>query len=137
MPSETPPDAHLKQAKHNENFAKTLCDGEGPFDWSITAAFYSALHYVDSWLRREKNVNPVALARRNDESPHRWRSNLVEQHCDFGTQVSYSTLRQQSELARYLSSRENALTKSACDFFDRDAAEQQLAELDRIKNVVV
>lgn len=41
------PDEHLEQAKHNEEFARTLFALRSPHcDWVIIACFYAALHYI-------------------------------------------------------------------------------------------
>jgi hypothetical protein len=136
MPTATPPGSHSKQAEHNERFARQLCSGDGPYDWSITIAFYAALHFVEHWLRTKKKLNALVLARQNGESPHVWRGRLIEHNCTMATQISYASLRQQSELARYLSSHSNVLKKSAFEFFGKEAAELQLVQLEQIKREV-
>ena len=51
--------AHIGQAKHNRSCAEYLLAASGMHDWSITMAFYSALHYVEAALN---TVNRSTLA---------------------------------------------------------------------------
>lgn len=57
---------HLAQAVHNEQFAAAI-DRIRFSDWTITALFYAALQYVDSYLASRK-ISPGA---------HDVRDNLV------------------------------------------------------------
>lgn len=93
------------------------------------------MHFVEHLLLG-KVINPVALARKNSQSPHYWRDLLVAQHLDLSTKVSFTALRQQSELARYLSSKESQLSRTVYENFDQNAAEEQLRELGQIKRAV-
>ena len=65
-------DRFLKQAIHNEEFHKCICDNSSDkfYDWKITSLFYTAIHYLKALaLKRginigqthheiEQNVNP-------------------------------------------------------------------------------
>jgi len=44
-------DEHLKKARGNERFAKSLALTEQPWiDWALTAMFYAAMHYIEAYL---------------------------------------------------------------------------------------
>lgn len=49
---------HLERAAGNEDLARSLNLDEGlEVDWAVTMIFYSALHYIDSFLAG-KNLHP-------------------------------------------------------------------------------
>jgi hypothetical protein len=49
---------HLKQAQHNEAFLATFDLAKSPYlDWAVTAAFYSALHYVRALMAKYGYMN--------------------------------------------------------------------------------
>jgi hypothetical protein len=49
-------EVHLAQARHNEDAALQLKDTDF-YDWGCTAAFYSALHYIEAGF----NDNPAVV----------------------------------------------------------------------------
>lgn len=99
---------HLSQAQHNEQLAKKLVE-EPPFhDWGITAAFYSAIHYLECWLfnRSEKHTEtsiPVGPDGKFQYTAHAWRERIVQKELKRDTFKSFRKLRDASETARYLS----------------------------------
>jgi len=99
---------HLSQAQHNEQLAIKLVQ-EPPFhDWGITAAFYSAIHYLECWLfnRREKHTEtnvPVGPDGKLRYTYHAWRERIVERQLNRNAFISFRKLRDNSETARYLS----------------------------------
>lgn len=57
-------DRHIKQWLHNRRYISTI---PAEFhDWIITAAFYTALHAVDTLLAHENVANVVNHDTRND-----------------------------------------------------------------------
>jgi hypothetical protein len=64
------PAEHEKWAKHNEDFARWL-KGKWP-QWIMTSLFYSALHYVDAFLRGDQGWNPPY-----EEENHKERNRLL------------------------------------------------------------
>jgi len=123
-------DIHFAQAEHNEKLSRKLIN-EPPFhDWSITAAFYAAIHYIECWIfnRKEKHSEtsiPVYKKGRQKGkfmySPHGWREKLVEMHSSKSTFKSLRKLREASETARYLSLTKlgygNWIPSPASDYF--------------------
>lgn len=76
---------HLSQAKHNEDVARKLVNEPPNHDWGITAAFYSAIHYLECWLfnRKEKHTEtsiPVGEDGKFKYTPHAWREKIVERN---------------------------------------------------------
>lgn len=50
---------HIDQARHNEQFFSCFDINTTPFlDWVVSGIFYSALHYVDSYLST-KGKHPI------------------------------------------------------------------------------
>lgn len=53
-----PTDAeHISQASHNITFLKTFYSQYRYNDWSITVAFYSALHIIEGVIHRKQKIN--------------------------------------------------------------------------------
>lgn len=50
-------DNHLNRAKHNQEVCDYLKGGRDYHDWIVTTAFYSALHFANSWLLPIKYVD--------------------------------------------------------------------------------
>jgi hypothetical protein len=48
---------HLAKARSNAEFSIELLAGGQRLDWSVVAAFYSALHWVDAYLAGQQ-VHP-------------------------------------------------------------------------------
>lgn len=103
---------HLAQAKHNEALATKLLSEPPYHDWAITAAFYAAVHYVETWLfdRREQHTETSIPVRDDGEfahTAHVWREKLVER-LGPDAHKAFRKLRANSEQARYLSLRAGA-----------------------------
>lgn len=62
------PTEHIAQAEKNERLYETLLGTEFN-DWAVTALFYAALHYVDSYVASSTGARP---------SSHRARNYLVD-----------------------------------------------------------
>jgi hypothetical protein len=89
--------SHKDKALHNESFLNALFSlPNSPTypDWTVTTAFYIALHYVDAYLARY-NIHPTCHSGQNG------RNALVAQH--LGNVFSkYMTLYKRSRYARYV-----------------------------------
>ena len=101
------PQLHIEQARHNEEVANELVQNPPNHDWGITAAFYAAVHYVESWLfnKPEKHTEtsvPIAGGKLQC-SVHAWRLRIVERYLSKAAFNSYQELKAASESARYLS----------------------------------
>jgi hypothetical protein len=99
---------HLSQAKHNEEVALKLVKELPYHDWGITAAFYSAIHYLECWIfnRKEKHTEtsiPVGEDGKFLYTPHAWREKIVERNLSKEAFKGFRKLRDASETARYLS----------------------------------
>jgi len=102
---------HLAQADHNEGMARFLLD-KPFFDWSITAAFYSAIHFFEARLfvefadPNEKHTEtsiPVDSEGKLKFTPHSWREQLIRTRYSKETWKCFRSLRESSQTARYLS----------------------------------
>jgi hypothetical protein len=134
--------AHLAQATHNNGFAKSLVDdGNGPHDWAVTVTFYAALHYFECWLVG-RGFDILGEAKRKRSSPHTVRMEKARDYLPDDIATIYRTLRQQSELARYLTTtltarggrgHEIALPNLPRDYYTQNAAEQFYEDLQEFK----
>ncbi len=75
---------HLSQAEHNEEVANRLVKEPPYHDWGITAAFYSAIHYLECWLfnRPEEHTEtgiPVNPDGKLLYTAHAWREKIIEE----------------------------------------------------------
>ena len=85
---------HIEKARHNEKFFSSLDIKTTPFlDWVVNGIFYSALHYVDSYLAI-KGENP---------GEHRERIGLIQREANLGKPFFYyyMSLKDDSEEGRY------------------------------------
>jgi hypothetical protein len=135
---------HFDQATHNDRFAAVLVDSsDGPFDWAVTVTFYAALHYLESWLvGRGVSVTREAAAKGN-LSPHSLRINKATAMLPLDIAMIYTTLRQQSELARYLTTTATAsggrgpeltLPQLPNTYYSQTSAKQLYEELQKFKS---
>jgi hypothetical protein len=61
------PHQHVKKAKENEAFAATLdLSTQAGVDWSMSVAFYTALHYVQAFLLTHTPFAPVLHTERDN-----------------------------------------------------------------------
>lgn len=126
---------HLAQAKHNDEFANRLIEGdEDVYDWAITATFYSALHYLEAWLMKS-GVNVIQEARVKGKSPHSIRSQKVADMLPPDIAKLYVALQRQSELCRYLTTKGWDLSGSTSfQYFHQGAAKSYHNDLQAFKN---
>jgi hypothetical protein len=85
---------HIGQARHNEQFFSSLDINATPFlDWVVNGIFYSAIHYLDSYLAN-KGKHP---------GNHQERIRLIWAEPDLGRQFFrlYRPLKDDSEEGRY------------------------------------
>jgi len=129
--------AHLAQATHNDEFAKSLVDNsDGPHDWAVTVIFYAALHYFEYWLLGN-GIDVLGEARRKKRSPHTIRREKARDHLPDEMAGIYRMLRQQSELARYLTTRDGrrelSLPSLPSEYFSQNSAGRYYEDLERLK----
>ncbi len=98
---------HILQAEHNEKAANKLAFSPPYHDWGITATFYSAIHYFESWIfytiyRHTETSIPIDNEGKRKYSLHRWREEIA---FDKLTRKDWDILRKlriTSGIARYL-----------------------------------
>jgi len=89
-------DEHREKAEHNEFLVSTL---NNPFwDWRITATFYAALHYVESYFAAKSIKHPIT--RPHQKPSHTTRLPLVGTHLR-AIYKDYEDLYNDSRDARY------------------------------------
>ena len=96
---------HLSQAKHNECLCKYLAEDPSLDykDWLITAAFYSALHYIEANLYADPSTpRHVDTSCPPGYSKHDWRLRLVAENYSLECYKSYKKLFDASMAVRYL-----------------------------------
>lgn len=100
---------HISQAKHNERVANHLAGSPEMYDWGITAAFYSAIHYLEAKFFSLPQIvhTETSIPRYPDGelqyTGHTWRQRLVRRHLPPAVYKAFRKLRENSETARYLS----------------------------------
>lgn len=131
MPS---PAEHSEQAKSNEELAKNLRDGPSHYDWAITVTFYAALHYLEAYLVKQ-HVNVLEEAEKAKMGVHNCRNLLVQEMLERTQAGRYLSLHQQSERARYFSSKTAmAVQGIPAQYFDQQMAQRWYAELEQFRN---
>ncbi len=130
---------HLKQAEHNRKIAKKLAKDKIR-DWSVTSAFYSALHYIEASFisnpkvgHTEAKFNSLKLSlpeETKNKSLHAFRDLLIKQSFP-KIRLSFAQLRHMSESARYI---EKSNNKSGFDFITDENTKKALCDLDNIKS---
>ncbi|MHC1760504.1 MAG: hypothetical protein AB9917_13550 [Negativicutes bacterium] len=97
---------HWEQGEHNENFATDLATSSPADykDWAVVATFYAAVHFVESYVIAVYNKNSDVLCKTSPtaNNPHNFRQDIVAQ--DFNSEAlrKYKSLRNASNIARYL-----------------------------------
>lgn len=115
---------HLSQAEHNEELASKLLQDNPFHDWEIIAGFYAAVHYFEAWHvkkykhRTEADI-PVNERGELRYSVHAWREKKIERNFSKEYLISYRKLKNESQVARYLSSQDRSLSidKAAFNHF--------------------
>lgn len=103
---------HIDQAKHNQKAAKKLSDINF-FDWAITAAFYSALHFLEAAFIKDPKlghsegkfnslkINESDLVK--GKSLHAFREMLISNKFPKDNiKTKFAQLRTMSEACRYI-----------------------------------
>jgi hypothetical protein len=104
MPSEQ---SHREQAKYNEEAALSIRDTSP--DWAVTMCFYSALHWV-AWYAKVHG-DDLEQQYQGRQSPHDrlldYVRDLAGTKQDRDLVKAYKNLRNESQIARYLSDKMN------------------------------
>ncbi|MBU4357123.1 MAG: hypothetical protein KJ822_17555 [Proteobacteria bacterium] len=85
---------HLSKAEHNENFYQSFDFNSTPYlDWVVNAIFYSAVHYIESYLAIQEK-QPITHAERKSD---------IKDDNNLGLYIfrKYRSLKDDSEGARY------------------------------------
>jgi len=92
---------HIDQARHNLQCARNFSQGTNCKDWAITAAFYSALHYVEAGFEA-MGFGHTDQNRPTDESAHSYRTRELRKKFGLDCYKSYRKLSVASYQVRYL-----------------------------------
>jgi hypothetical protein len=132
---------HKEQAEHNEKVAISLSETEF-FDWAITCAFYSALHYVEAKFASIPEVEHSEVLYQKSRikmdaedvkmSVHTFREILIGKYFK-SIRSQYSQLRTSSEMVRYL---ETTHDKPAFKFINKETAKRLIQGLISIKKAL-
>ncbi len=101
---------HVKQANHNQNCAAKFANSRDTLDWAITAAFYSAIHFVEAGIATT-NMGHSHVSCPSDTSLHDHRQDLVRKNYR-SCYRNYRSLRQASQAVRYLSDQKTGLASN-------------------------
>jgi hypothetical protein len=103
--------------ERNQKLSKTLYEGKEYYDWAITTAFYSAIHYIEDKIFpcvvggvNCANINDVNRAY-DMPGRHAARERLVWDKL-FNVGVQYKWLDDQSRNARYITFKINDATSA-------------------------
>ncbi|MFY8186568.1 MAG: HEPN domain-containing protein [Flavobacterium sp.] len=94
-------DRFLKQALHNEEFHKCICDNSSDkfYDWKITSLFYTAIHYLKALaLKRGINIGQTHHEIEQNVNPDRQRPAM---RITKGAWSEYKNLLHYSKTSRY------------------------------------
>lgn len=92
---------HLNQAKHNLSCAQKFLKDPSCRDWSITATFYSAVHFAEAGFTATPVLH-TEQTNNSDMGAHAYRSNMVNKHFGKDCWKSYRKLVDASYNVRYL-----------------------------------
>jgi hypothetical protein len=93
---------HLNQAKHNLECAKSFLKIRNAHDWAITAAFYSAIHFVEAGFTAINSIEHTEVATPRHMSHHEFRQRTVLQHFGNDCYRNYRKIKEASHNVRYL-----------------------------------
>lgn len=94
-------DRFLKQASHNEEFHKCICENSSDrfYDWKITSLFYSAIHYLKAMaFKRAINIGQTHFEIEQNVNPDRPKPVM---RITKGAWNEYKKLLQYSRTSRY------------------------------------
>jgi len=129
--------SYIKQSKYNEEIAKYLLNSTKFHDWSITVAFYSAIHFVNAGLCFEGLVINFQTTNNND-SIHAQRQRLVQSTYGNNCYKSYRRLRMASNEVRYLEKYRGIDDIPSLSYYDKNEAKVFFEkDLSCIKNEVL
>jgi len=126
---------HVAQAKHNLDCAAKFVQDTQCRDWVITAAFYSAVHFVEAGFTAT-SIGHSDTKRPQDEEPHAYRERLVREKYGDTCYKSYRKLRIASYNVRYLADWRTR-TGTGLDYYSQTDAERFLkVELPRVRQEI-
>ena len=93
--------------ERNKTLSENLFAEKVYFDWTVTTAFYSAIHFVEDKIlpcilndKKCKNINEVKKAYKQ-KGRHAAREKLVQNKMSINASTSYKWLDDKSRYARY------------------------------------
>lgn len=91
---------HINKLKHDCDLAQELAEKEDYYDWTITCAFYYAVHCVEAYAHKIGKERELLGELGDEESLHRKRERFVYKHLRdyFGI---YRRLYDKSRQSRY------------------------------------
>jgi hypothetical protein len=94
--------AHILQAQHNQKCSEELLTGAKYLDWSITTAFYAAVHYAEAGFTKTPIQHSEIAADRLGREIHAFRKDKVREYYADECWKSYRKLLEASKQVRYL-----------------------------------
>lgn len=124
--------SHIQQAKHNKDCAAHFFeDNPSNRDWAITAAFYSAVHYIEACFTSIQEIGHTEDACGNQEK-HGFRTRMVRKHYPVAWK-SYRKLQDASYIVRYIVKDIPGKQRFSLAYYTADDAEKMLTtELENI-----
>lgn len=95
-------DDHIRKLNHDCALAEELAEKDDYYDWTITYAFYFAIHCIEAYAHQhgqEAELKQRGLDE-NEESLHRVRERYVRKHLR-GHYGAYEALYKKSRKSRY------------------------------------
>jgi len=96
-----------EHGERNKRLSKELLEGKLYYDWSVTTAFYAAIHFVEDKIlpcevsgKRCTNINEVKKAYKM-QGRHASRERLVFDKLNLDVGVKYKWLDDRSRYSRY------------------------------------
>lgn len=96
-----------EHGERNKNLSNELLDNKKYFDWVITTAFYSSIHFVEDKILpceiKGKNCKNIDEVKRAYSMPgrHASRERMVSEKVNFSIGAKYKWLDDKSRYARY------------------------------------
>jgi len=128
----------LRQAEHNQEFAKSLDQQQNLkfWDWLITAAFYAAVHYVEAFFFTVNAIGHTEKA--HSQNPHKFRQHNVKEYLGIDCWKSYRKLQDASYNVRYLAlaTSKHKLGTATSYYKRKDASTFLVVDLKKIQETV-
>jgi hypothetical protein len=123
-------DAHVAQARHNEECAKAIMEtNANARDWAITAAFYAAVHLAEACFATRSDIGHTESAQdRAGQEMHRYRRTKIFRIAP-NAYRSYDKLLTASQNVRYLLNNVRGAGPPSLRYYDEAAARKMLDDI--------